>query len=204
VYGQSGTVTGYGVYGYSSDGYGYAVRGECYYGFGVYGQSSTGYAVYAEGDFGATGTKAALVPAENSSLRALYCVESPECWFEDFGTAQLVGGSARVQIEPLFAATVRTERYHIFLTPQGDSNGLYVSEVDAFGFSVHEQHGGTSSLVFSYRVVALRKDVAAPRLVQVRLWAGRWTHRRGTECVEQNLRGVLIPIWGGDGRQSPT
>jgi hypothetical protein len=147
--------SGWGMVGVSTSGY------------GVHGISETGIAVFANGDFAATGTKAALVPAEQGSLRTLYCLESPECWFEDFGTAQLTGGTARVTIEPLFAATVRTDQYHIFLTPHGDSKGLYVSAVDAAGFTVREQQGGSSTLAFNYRVVARRKDVAALRLAQV-------------------------------------
>jgi hypothetical protein len=139
-------------------------------GWGVYGTSgSGGFAVFAGGNFAATGTKSALVPAEDGNHRTLYCMESPECWFEDFGAAQLVGGSARVQIDPVFAATVRTDEYHIFLTPQGDSKGLFVSGVDAAGFTVREQQAGRSTLPFSYRVVGKRKDVVAQRLASVRL-----------------------------------
>jgi hypothetical protein len=135
----------------------------------VYAASGYGTAHFASGNFVATGTKSAVVPAEEGYHRTLYCVESPDCWFEDFGTALLVAGSARVQIDPLFAATVRTDEYHIFLTPQGDSKGLYVGSIDAVGFTVHEQQEGRSTLPFSYRVVARRKDVEAPRLKKVKL-----------------------------------
>jgi hypothetical protein len=152
--------SGVGVYG--------SVRGPG--GYGVYGYAPTkGVAVFANGNFRATGSKGAVVPAEDGFHRTLYCVESPECWFEDFGSALLVEGSARVQIDPTFASTVRTDEYHIFLTPQGDSKGLYVGHIDAAGFTVREQQAGRSSLPFSYRVVARRRDVLAPRLEKVML-----------------------------------
>jgi hypothetical protein len=93
-------------------------------------------------------------------------MESPESWFEDFGTQKLVKGRAEVTIDPKFAAVVRGE-YHIFLTPYGDSNGLYVARRSRRGFLVREQEGGTKSLVFSYRIVARRKDIAGTRFEKV-------------------------------------
>ena len=38
-------------------------------------------------------------------------------------------------------------------------------------FEVRELQGGTSSLAFSYRVVAKRKDIAGPRLERVEILA---------------------------------
>jgi hypothetical protein len=57
----------------------------------------------------------------------------------------------------------------VFLTPEGDCRGLYVSERDERGFIVRELQGGHSDLGFSYRIVAKRKDVKAPRLAEVEL-----------------------------------
>ena len=42
-----------------------------------------------------------------------------------------------------------------------------MSNQNPAGFEVREKKGGTSSLAFSYRVVAKRKDIAAPRLEKV-------------------------------------
>jgi len=83
--------------------------------------------VFIHGNSTATGTKSAIVPHPDGSHRALYCVESPECWFEDFGAARLVDGTVTVHLDPDFAAVVHSDAYHVFLTPAGDSNGLYVS-----------------------------------------------------------------------------
>lgn len=95
-------------------------------------------------------------------------MESPQCWFEDFGSAQLKGGSTRVRLEPGFAQTVKTrEPYHVFTTPLGDCNGLYVTDLSSDGFTVRELVGGTSDVGFSYRIVALRRGVDAPRLKPV-------------------------------------
>jgi hypothetical protein len=151
---------------------GYGVYGTAASGLGVVGSTaavSGNWAVFGFGNTGATGTKAALVPAENGTHRTLYCLESPECWFEDFGSGTVINGSATVSIDPLFAATVDSTQYHIFLAPEGESKGLYVSAKSASGFTVREQQGGASTVAFSYRLVARRKDVAAPRLATVTL-----------------------------------
>jgi hypothetical protein len=138
---------------------------------GVHGETSIalGVGVRCSGNFVATGTKSAAVPHPDGSHRLLYCMESPESWFEDFGSGALAGGRAAVNLDPDFAAVVNTTDYHVFLTPKGDSRGLYVSSQSATGFTVNEQQGGTSSLGFSYRVVARRKDVAAERLAKFSL-----------------------------------
>jgi hypothetical protein len=153
---------------------------------GIYGYSSRGVGVYGAtgnqrswaglfwgpvavlGDFTVFGTnKSAAVPHPDGSHRRLYTVESPESWFEDFGSARLTRGKATIKLDRDFAVLVRTERYHVFLTPEGDSNGLFVSRKSRNGFEVREQRGGKSSLRFSYRIVARRKDVPAPRLPKV-------------------------------------
>jgi hypothetical protein len=138
---------------------------------GVYGEtgSKTGFGVFCSGNFAATGTKAAAVPFPDGTVRALYCVESPECWFEDFGLAELVDGVVQVPLDPDFAATVRTDQYYVFVEPEADCHGLYVTAKDSQGFTVRELQGGTATIPFSYRVVARRKDVEAPRFAEVDL-----------------------------------
>ena len=141
---------------------------------GVYGStgSKSGLAgrfdgdVFIAGDLTKTGALSAAVPFPDGSLRRLYAIESPESWFEDFGETRLTNGRATVKIDAGFAAVVRGG-YHVFVPPYGDSNGLYVTQRSRRGFVVREQNGGKSSIAFSYRVVAKRKDIAGPRLPKV-------------------------------------
>jgi hypothetical protein len=115
------------------------------------------------------GPKSAAVPHPDGSHRALYCVESPESWFEDFGRAKLVRGRARVKLDRNFAAVVRTNNYHVFLSPEDETKGLYVSTRNRAGFEVREQGAGTGSARFSYRIVARRRDINPPRFAKVAL-----------------------------------
>lgn len=74
---------------------------------------------------------------------------------EDFGQAQLQYGVARVQIDPAFAQLMDQHTpYMVFLSPEGDNRGLYITNKTFGGFTVRESAGGRSSLTFSYRLVA--------------------------------------------------
>lgn len=83
----------------------------------------------------------------------------------DAGEAQLIGGHAYVRIDPAFASTMDQHApYLVFITPEGDSNGVYVTAKTASGFVVRENRGGTSNLVFSYRIVGQPFGAARMRL----------------------------------------
>jgi hypothetical protein len=114
------------------------------------------------------GTKSAAVAHPDGSRRLLYAVESPESWFEDFGEGKLKSGKAVVKLDRAFASLIRLGDYHVFLTPRGDCNGLYVTAQTSAGFTVRETNDGNKSISFSYRVVAKRKDVTARRLEKLK------------------------------------
>ncbi len=94
-----------------------------------------------------------------------YASESATATIDDVGTARMLDGVANVAISPDFAAVMdRNETYYVFLTPLGDTHGLYVSSKTASAFQVHETAGGRSSLAFDYRIVAHPIDAKNDRL----------------------------------------
>lgn len=97
-----------------------------------------------------------------------YGTQATEVTLEDVGTARLVGGSAVVSIEPRFASTIDGRKYHVFVTPDADSRGLYVGEKTPHGFTVRENQGGHSTLAFEYRIVAQPGDSHGLRLPAAR------------------------------------
>jgi len=111
------------------------------------------------GDFSCSGTKNAVVAVDSGKHHvAMSAIESPRVWFEDFGSARLVGGVATVRLDARFIQTVNTRtEYHVFLTPNGDCKGLYVNQKNATSFEVRELGAGSSSVKFDYRISALRK-----------------------------------------------
>jgi hypothetical protein len=111
--------------------------------------------------------KGCAVPFPDGTYRTLYCMESPEVWFEDFGAARLKGGRAVVKVDTDFAKVIKRGDYRVFLTPEGDCRGLYVRSKRAAAFEVRELMGGKSAIAFSYRIVGRRKDVrGSPRFAK--------------------------------------
>jgi hypothetical protein len=123
------------------------------------------------GDTACTGTlKSVVATAGSAGAQRVetYSVQSAENWFEDAGTAQLVNGTGRVNLESVFGQIVNTGvEYHVFLTPDGDCKGLYVSAKTASGFEVRELGGGASSIAFEYRIMAKRVGYENVRLANV-------------------------------------
>jgi hypothetical protein len=116
------------------------------------------------GDLTCDGTKSAVTDVDGERRR-VYAMESPEVWFEDFGTASLSAGEASVTIDPQFAQTVNlTEDYRVFVTPLDDCNGLYVTDKTETSFKVGELNGGMSSVGFDYRIIAKRAGYEDARL----------------------------------------
>jgi hypothetical protein len=128
-------------------------------------------ALWVNGPLLVTGSpKSSVVAHPDGSERVLHAVEAPECWFEDVGRAQLRQGVARVDVEPDFAAVSGlADDYHVFLTPEGPSNGLYVTDRGSNSFEVREERDGTSEISFSYRIMTKRADARAGRLERIEL-----------------------------------
>src|ERR1700694_3608198 len=121
---------------------GFAISGLCAKGHGLVGATATagGAAVvgatngvagaYAGAFYGPVavsgaftvfgGPTSAAVPHPDGSHRRLYCMESPESWFEDFGEGQLACGAASIILDPDFAAVADLSKYHVFLTGYDD------------------------------------------------------------------------------------
>ena len=177
---------GFGVYGLSAKGHGLVGAVASAGAAAVVGATNGVAGAYAAAFYGPVivggdltvvgGAKSAAVPHPDGSHRRLYCLESPESWFEDFGTGRLECGRAEIAIDPDFAAVVDLSDYHVFLTGRGGDDLLHVREQVASGFVVEanrtfaalqgkEDHDLNGA--FSWRVVAKRKDITGARLEPV-------------------------------------
>ena len=167
-------------YSYGTTGAGVGVAGIAVAGEGVSAIAGTGIAVHATapngtaglfegpvtitGNLVVNGQKSAAVPDANGELRRVFCMESPESYFEDFGRVTVRGGKAPVSLDKEFADIVHRNDYDVFLTPYGECKGLSVRARGPQGFEIHELQGGTSTLECGYRIVAKRRDTPITRL----------------------------------------
>jgi hypothetical protein len=183
--GPSPGAGGFGVYGISANGHGLVGATAAAGGAALLGASNGVVGAYAgvfygpmvvTGSFTVFGAKSAAVPHPDGSHRRLYCLESPESWFEDFGKGQLECGRADVRIDPDFAAMVDLTDYHVFLTEYDTDALLRVHHRTAAGFAVEAdpdmatlkgKNESDLTGTFSWRVVAKRKDIKGERLAPV-------------------------------------
>jgi hypothetical protein len=174
--GPSPGAGGFGVYGLCAKGHGLVGATATAGGAAVVGATNGVAGAYAGAFYGPVvvagaftvfgGPKSAAVPHPDGTHRRLYCMESPESWFEDFGESTLACGQAEVRLDPDFAAVVDLSKYHVFLTGYDGQSDLSVCERTSSGFQVRAT-SGTGSGAFSWRVVAKRKDIPAPRFETV-------------------------------------
>ena len=114
------------------------------------------------------GSKSAVVPVDGARKVKLYAIEAPENWFEDFGSGRLANGVASITLDPTFAQTVNSgTEYHVFVTPRGECEGLYVSNANSAGFEVRELRHGASNTEFDYQIVAKRRGYENLRMEDV-------------------------------------
>ena len=124
--------------------------------------------VDVSGNLFCTGTLGAAVNGKGNKKVGLYTMQSSEDWIEDFGSGALTGGVTTIQLESRYAKTISGQaNYHVFLTPAGDCDGLYIANRTATSFEVRELKSGTSSVEFDYRIVAHRKGFDTARLPDV-------------------------------------
>jgi hypothetical protein len=177
AYGVFGLARYHGVYGRSK--YYNGVRGEASDDNGVSGyfsgtstsyagvwggRGSYGWGVYYSGGLSGSGTKSCVMRTSKGPT-LLYCQESPENWFEDFGSATLSDGRAHVDLEALFLETVTIDSRHgmkVFVQQTSGSPVNLVVQKGSTGFDIVGPAG--SDVSFDYRVAAKRKGFEDVRL----------------------------------------
>ena len=177
---------GFAIYGLSAKGHGLVGATAATGGAAVVGASNGVVGAYAAAFYGSVivsgdltvvgGAKSAAVLHPDGTHRRLYCVESPESWFEDFGRGELACGRAEVTIDIDFAAVADTENYHVFVTAYDHDHQLHVTKRSATGFTVQADTAmaalkgktdGELTGAFGWRIVAKRKDIVGERLAEV-------------------------------------
>lgn len=111
-----------------------------------------------------TGSVSTLIDGPDGNPRVMFAPEAPEILFQDFGIGQLVNGVARINIDPILKESIYVDAQNplkVYVTLEGDCNGVYVTEKSGNGFTVKELQGGTSNAAFSWQIVASRADRVA-------------------------------------------
>ncbi len=116
--------------------------------------------VRINGNLTVNGTKSRMVSTEAYSDRLLYCYETPSPLFGDVGEG-VIGEDGRcyVALDAVFAQTISTEQYQVFLQAYGDGE-CWVAERRGGCFVVQ----GAPGLAFGWEVKAKQRDYDQRRL----------------------------------------
>jgi hypothetical protein len=157
---------------------GFTVGG--YFEGNTYPGVNQGYA-YVGGDdgFGSTkvtglGAVAEIIPTANHGRVKMLCPESPEYWYMDYGTVQLVNGFAHVNLDPILAEVIVVDPANpirVFTTPVDlfHFEGVTMTNLTPTGFDLVELNGATHTGTLDYQLVCKPKtNFGQGRFVQGR------------------------------------
>jgi hypothetical protein len=192
--GQPNTNIGLGIYGGVMGGW---VRGMAY-GMHVRG---TRYSLYVDGYTFTNKPVAMLVTKEDGTRATTYAAVSTTSDVYARGKAQLSNGSVYIPFDATFRQIISDPGdLVITVTPTGNSNGVYVSSVDANGFTVTENNGGTSAVNVSWVAIATVKGNENPETPAEVSQNDFDQKMRGVMFNDNNMTDTPQPLWW-DGSQ---
>lgn len=109
-----------------------------------------------------TGTVSEIVPTQNHGRVTLTCPESPEYWYQDYGTVEMVNGKATILLDPILADIIIVDDENplrVICTPMGMPyfNGITIMNQTQNSVEILELNGGTHSGKLQYQLVAKPK-----------------------------------------------
>lgn len=146
---------------------GYFVGGNLNNGTPSYAYAGIKYNANGNGIYGTNykiignGTNSTLIKDSQGNPRIMFSPEAPEILFQDYGVGKLINGIARIEIDPILKYSLHVDKDHplkVFVTLEGDCNGVFVTDKSINGFTVKELNGGRSNVSFSWQIVANRAD----------------------------------------------
>lgn len=168
----------------------------------IMGHISAGelFASYNLGNTYTSGYQAEIVTLAEKRV-ATYSVTSTEVKVYNDGVAKLSMGKTRVNFDESFSELIADVKPVVTITPMGQCNGIYISNVDSKGFDVIELNNGNSNIDFSYMVIGKRIDaVNKPELPKDLAKKDFDQKMKGVMFNENNTEQSATPIWW-DGQQ---
>ncbi|MBC7865783.1 MAG: hypothetical protein IAF38_22610 [Bacteroidia bacterium] len=103
-----------------------------------------------------TNSVSEIVPTKNHGRIILTCPESPEYWYQDYGTVKLVNGKAHVDLESTILEICVIDQNNpikVFTTVDDENcKGLAIKK-GLTGFDIVEMGGGISNCTVDYQII---------------------------------------------------
>ena len=124
------------------------------------GDGTSNISTYIKGNLTVSGTKSREVNTSDYSGRLLYCYETPTPLFGDVGEGVISDdGLCYVTLDAVFAQTVTTSQYQVFLQKYGDGD-CWVKARNSAYFIIQ----GTPGLAFGWEIKAKQRNFDQLRL----------------------------------------
>ncbi len=134
--------------------------------YGIYTEGKD-YGLFSNGPVYRNNLDVHLQENKTGTSTVLYTSVSTEVTVQTSGYANLSGGTATIAFDPAFAASVSPESpIVVTVTPMGNSNGIYLTDVSKSGFEVVENNAGKSNVKVSYIAIGKRAGYEHPVLPQ--------------------------------------
>jgi hypothetical protein len=151
-----------------------------------------------------SGSVSEIVPTPTHGRVTLICPESPEYWYQDYGTVKLVSGKAHVELDPILADVIfvtDSNPIRVFCTPVDMLyfNGVAITNRTQTGFDIIELNGGTHSGSLDYQVIAKpRTNYGEGRFAQAPGPVGAPTEHLGKAKAKNQVNPANIWHWQPD------
>lgn len=109
-----------------------------------------------------TGTVSEIIPTEEHGRVTLTCPESPEYWYQDYGTVEMVNGKAIIHLDQILADIIVVNEENpirVACTPVGMPyfNGITIMSQTSNSVEILELNGGNHSGKLQYQLVVKPK-----------------------------------------------
>ena len=133
----------------------------------VYGTFTEGenYALYSSGTVFKNDLDVHLQKTESSNMSVLYTNVSTDVTVQTSGYVTLSSGRCDITFDENFSSIVSDDiPIVVTVTPVGQSEGVYIEQVDKNGFSIVENNNARSSVQVSFIAIGRRAGYENPQL----------------------------------------
>lgn len=184
------THVGLGIYGGVMGGW---IRGQ------VYGAHIKGerYSLYVDGQTFTNQPITQLVETEKGDRLPTYTPAALKTDVTTRGRSALEAGSKYIAFDKSFKEIISTvpEEMTVTVTPRGNSNGVYVTSVDANGFWVKENNNGNSNVSFNWIAIGTRKGYEQPEIATELLEKDFDKKMNNVMSSELDTKAPVQPMW---------
>ena len=156
------------------------------------------YGLYTEGKTFTNDMIVQLQDSKNASANkvATYMATSTTVDITTRGTSKLQNGAMDIRFTSDFSGVVSDqEPIVVTITPLGESNGVYVTNVSSTGFTVVENGKGTSNVQFNWIAVGVKQGYETPQIPQEVL-SQTYNQTMDNVMISDNISQVSAnPIW---------